>query len=98
MALKLPPENIRVVSVGVGVYCHRYPLTEKLLQIGLSLRKRLRAALPKNIQLPEVVFEQVGSHLGLFERIADPHGRYPVEQNVAQLVHRLRVYLQRLLQ
>ena len=52
----------------------------------------------EDVQLLQIAFEQVGGHLRLLIGVADASGFDVLEEDSAQLIHRLRIYLERLLQ
>jgi len=73
-------------------------LQDNFSQIGLRLREGLATALAQDVELLQIVFEQIGRHFGLLERVADTHGRNVPVQNLPELVHGLRIDFQGLLQ
>ena len=73
------------------------PLEEQLLQRPFLFRERLASTLSQDVQLCHIVLEQVGRHFRLLEGVANPHGGNVPEQDVSELIHRLRIDLQSLL-
>src|SRR6266481_1911994 len=76
-----------------------FPSSDQQCSKGLFVGgERLPAALVKHAQFLEVRLQQVGRHFRLLERVVDADSLDFVKQNEPQLLHRCRVYVQRLLQ